>query len=166
MNVLTSDLQQITYGHDGTGLGSDFTSTPADKERVAPAFQTEISANKQERMIPLIKDEENTYDNVLINPSKLRNAEMKAIVSKSPPVFLLNKVVEMVFSKTELQNSKGVRGLDAHKMEAVREYIYAKGVSLGWEQINPKTFTQTVQNKIGNLRFRSSASKVAVLKKQ
>lgn len=54
-----------------------------------------------------------------MNPSRLRQAESKALVAKSPAAYLLNKVLDLIFTEQELAASKGVRSLDAHKMEAV-----------------------------------------------
>lgn len=68
----------------------------------------------------MIKDGEDLYNDVVVNPSSLRAAEMKALTSKNPSVYLLNKVLEMVFTRTELQQTKGAKGLDGHKMDAVK----------------------------------------------
>lgn len=71
--------------------------------------------------MPLINDENNTYSDVLVNPSQLRTAEMKSLAAtNNGSIYLLNKIVEMVFTRDELRASKGVRGLDKHKLEAVQ----------------------------------------------
>ena len=62
-----------------------------------------------------------------MNPSQLRTAEMKALTTstaKNGGIYLLNKVVEMVFKKEELLTSKGVKGLDQHKLEAIQGISY------------------------------------------
>ena len=40
--------------------------------------------------------------------------------SKNPAAYLLNKIAEMVYTKEELLQSKGVKGLERHKMEALK----------------------------------------------
>ena len=78
-------------------------------------------------MLPFISDENNTFGDVLVNPSQLRIAEMKALTTstaKNGGIYLLNKVVEMVFKKEELLTSKGVKGLDQHKLEAIQGISY------------------------------------------
>lgn len=62
-----------------------------------------------------------------MNPSQLRTAEMKALTTstaKNGGIYLLNKVVEMVFKKEELLTSKGVKELDQHKLEAIQGIPY------------------------------------------
>jgi hypothetical protein len=73
--------------------------------------------------LPLINDDSNTYGDVVVNPSQLRSAEMRALTAsttKSGGIYLLNKVIEMVFNKEELRVSRGVKGLDQHKLEAIK----------------------------------------------
>lgn len=41
------------------------------------------------------------------------------IVIKNGSIYLLNKIVEMVFIRDELRVSKGVRGFDKYKLEVV-----------------------------------------------
>ena len=77
-------------------------------------------------MIPIITDpnDQTRYQDVLINPPELREAESKAACSKKPASYLLNKVLGMVFSKDELRSSKGSSGLHPTKLEAIKgKYI-------------------------------------------
>lgn len=71
------------------------------------------------RKLPLIKDADDIYKDVLVNPATLRTAEMKDLTAKNPAIYLLNKVLDLVFSE-ELRNTKGARGLDKHKMDALK----------------------------------------------
>jgi hypothetical protein len=73
-----------------------------------------------QKKLPLIKDEDGTYDDVLVNPSLLRATEQKATQARNKGVYLLNKVLDLVFTKQELKCTKGVKGLNNHKMDAVR----------------------------------------------
>lgn len=66
------------------------------------------------RKLPLIKDADDIYKDVLVNPATLRTAEMKALTAKNPAIYLLNKVLDL------LRNTKGARGLDKHKMDALK----------------------------------------------
>lgn len=45
---------------------------------------------------------------------------MKALTAKNPALYLLNKVLDLVFSEEELRDTKGARGLDKHKMDALK----------------------------------------------
>uniref|UniRef100_K1PYY4 Uncharacterized protein n=1 Tax=Magallana gigas TaxID=29159 RepID=K1PYY4_MAGGI len=67
-----------------------------------------------ERKLPLIKDADDIYKDVLVNPATLRTAEMKALTAKNPAIYLLNKVLDL------LRNTKGARGLDKHKMDTLK----------------------------------------------
>lgn len=71
------------------------------------------------RKLPLIKDADDIYKDVLVNPATLRTAEMKALTAKNPAIYLLNKVLDLVFSE-EHWNTKGARRLDKHKMDALK----------------------------------------------
>ncbi|XP_061196002.1 uncharacterized protein LOC133204280 [Saccostrea echinata] len=120
------------------------------------------------RLLPLINDENNTFGDVLINPSNLRTAEMKALTTsttKNGGIYLLNKVVEMVFKKEELCKSKGLKGLDQHKLEAIQEYMHSKCKKLQLDPVPPKIFNKTIQNKIGNLRHETKGKTSLVGKK-
>lgn len=64
-------------------------------------------------------DTDSLFKDVLVNPSKLRNAESAALMAKNPPAFLLNKILDLVFHPDELKFSKGVKGLNTHKIEAI-----------------------------------------------
>lgn len=64
-------------------------------------------------------DTDALFKDILVNPSKLRNAESAALMAKNPPAFLLNKILDLVFHPDELKFSNGVRGLNTHKMEAI-----------------------------------------------
>ena len=63
-------------------------------------------------------DKDGIFKDVLVNPSKLRNAESGALMARNPSAFLLNKVWDLVFHVDEMKHSKGVKGLNTHKMEA------------------------------------------------
>ncbi|XP_022319965.2 uncharacterized protein LOC111122452 [Crassostrea virginica] len=76
------------------------------------------SADENERKVPLIMDKDGIFKDVLVNPSKLRNAESGALMARNPTAFLLNKVWDLVFHVDEMKHSKGVKGLNTHKMEA------------------------------------------------
>uniref|UniRef100_K1RBU6 Uncharacterized protein n=1 Tax=Magallana gigas TaxID=29159 RepID=K1RBU6_MAGGI len=97
--------------------------------------------------------------NVLVNPATLRTAEMKALTAKNPAIYLLSKVLDLVFSEEELRNTKGARGLDKHKMDALKEYMFSKCQSLQIEHLRPIIFNTTIQNKIGNIRQKKSCVK-------
>uniref|UniRef100_A0A8W8JX67 Uncharacterized protein n=1 Tax=Magallana gigas TaxID=29159 RepID=A0A8W8JX67_MAGGI len=43
-------------------------------------------------------------------------------MAKNPPAFLLNKILDLVFHPDELKFSKGVKGLNTHKIEAINGY--------------------------------------------
>lgn len=57
---------------------------------------------------------------MLVNPARLRTAEMTALTSKKPAHYLLNKVLDMVFTKDELVEAKGVKSLNQHKLDAIK----------------------------------------------
>eukprot|EP00105_Crassostrea_gigas_P027575 XP_011448954.1 PREDICTED: uncharacterized protein LOC105343333 [Crassostrea gigas] len=118
--------------------------------------------NHKLRNLPLIKDADNIYIDVLVNPATLRTAEMKALTAKNPAIYLLSKVLDLVFSEEELRNTKGARGLDKHKMDALKEYMFSKCQSLQIEHLRPIIFNTTIQNKIGNIRQKKSCVKGSV----
>lgn len=64
-------------------------------------------------------DADALFKDILVNPSKLRNAESAAVMAKNPPAFPLNNILDIVFHPDELNFSKGVKGLNIHKMEAI-----------------------------------------------
>ena len=64
-------------------------------------------------------DKDGIYKYVLVNPSQLRKAESGALMARNPTAFLLNKVLDLVFHVDEMKHSKGVKGLNTHKMEAI-----------------------------------------------
>lgn len=107
------------------------------------------------RKLPLIADKNDTYNDVLVNPARLRTAEMTALTSKKPAHYLLNKVLDMVFTKDELVEVKGVKSLNQHKLDAIKEFMIARSKSLDIETLNSKHYSSIIQNKIGNLRFNS-----------
>ena len=39
---------------------------------------------------------------------------------------LLNKVVDLIFTKADLVSTKGVKSLDQHRILAIKEYIFAR----------------------------------------
>ncbi|XP_062589357.1 serine/threonine-protein kinase PRP4 homolog [Saccostrea cucullata] len=168
LNVLTNTLQNYTYGTnyapvlETPGPSSD----PSSSQDATPSVETPTI--KEPRLLPLIHDENNTFGDVLVNPSQLRTAEMKALTtstSKNGGIYLLNKVVEIVFKKEELRTSKGVKGLDQHKLEAIQEYMHTKCRTLQLEPVPPKLFNKTIQNKIGNIRHESKGKTRLVGKK-
>ena len=93
------------------------------------------------------------YDDVVVNSVKLQIAEMRALTSKNAAASLLNKVVDLIFTEEELVSTKGVKSLDQHKISAIKEYMYARSVSMGIGQLQYKNFMSVIQNKICNLRF-------------
>ena len=60
------------------------------------------------------------YDDVVVNPAKLRTAEMRALTSKNAAASLLNKVIDLMFTEEELVSTKGVKSLDQHKLSAIK----------------------------------------------
>lgn len=64
--------------------------------------------------------DEGFYNDVVINPTCLNLLEVKARSAKNPAAFLLNKILEFVFTDDELKMSKGVKGLDEHRINAIR----------------------------------------------
>lgn len=76
------------------------------------------------------------FSDVLINPSELRGIENKAGSVKNPGLYLLNKVVELVFSKEELINSKSTYSLSSKKLEAIQ----------GRERLKISFFLSCIQN--------------------
>lgn len=159
LNVLVTELQGVTYGHSS----SDSSSTLMNAQQQSLNFQQQPTGESDQRKIPLLRDDHGTYDDILVNPSRLRQAESKALVAKSPAAYLLNKVLDLIFTEQELAASKGVRSLDAHKMEAVNEYIHAWTTKMNVENMNAKSQTSLIQNKIGNLRFHRKKKAGAVL---
>ncbi|XP_048780402.2 uncharacterized protein LOC125683366 isoform X3 [Ostrea edulis] len=107
------------------------------------------------RKVPLVSVDEGFYNDVVINPTCLNLLEVKARSAKNPAAFLLNKILEFVFTDDELKMSKGVKGLDEHRINAIREYLNSKYVEFGVRPLHPMKFTGIVQNKIGNLRHQA-----------
>jgi hypothetical protein len=78
-----------------------------------------------------VKVEEGFYNDVMINRTSLNLLEARAKLAKSPAAFLLNKILDFVFTDEELRMSRGVKGLDEHRLNAIR----GKFSTYIWEQM-------------------------------
>lgn len=85
--------------------------------------QKKVVLNEAERKRPLIAGK-NTYDDVVVNPAKLMSAEMCALTFKNAASCLLNKVVDLIFTKAELVSTKGVMSLDQHRILAIKDQCH------------------------------------------
>lgn len=153
LNMLSDELHKITYGQPPSST-NDPRSSNTTTLSAAPILSGASSTDENERKVPLIMDAESLFKDILVNPSKLRNAESAALMAKNPPAFLLNKILDLVFHPDELKFSKGVKGLNTHKMEAINEYLFAWCLKMNMENVTAKMTTTIIQNKIGNLRFK------------
>jgi hypothetical protein len=70
--------------------------------------------------VPLIIDPESIFKDIMVNPMKLLGVEARAMTSPNPSVFLLNKLVDLLFTKEELVSSKGVKGLGNHRIAVLQ----------------------------------------------
>lgn len=68
----------------------------------------------------IIKDVDNIYIDVLVNLVILWIVEMKVLIVKNLVIYLLSKVLDLVFFEEEFRNMKGVRGLDKYKMDVFK----------------------------------------------
>ena len=55
-----------------------------------------------------------------MNPARVREAEVKCLSAKYPERYLLNKILDLVFTEEEFHAARGTKGLDSHKQEAVK----------------------------------------------
>ena len=69
--------------------------------------------------VPLLLDDER-FSDVLVNPTMIREAEVKCKSAKVPERYLLNKVLELVFTAEEFTAARGTKSLNQHKQEAVK----------------------------------------------
>uniref|UniRef100_K1P976 Uncharacterized protein n=1 Tax=Magallana gigas TaxID=29159 RepID=K1P976_MAGGI len=123
-HVLTSTLHQYIYGTTLDNV-AECSEMSMQRNSAQDGFMSQevqqLDAKPQaERKLPLIKDADDIYKDVLVNPATLRTAEMKALTAKNPAIYLLNKVLDLVFFEEELRITKGARGLDKHKMDALK----------------------------------------------
>ncbi|XP_069103954.1 uncharacterized protein [Argopecten irradians] len=144
--MMTSAIHEDVYGSAQTRHAHD---EPLHVENVPTCSFLEQSKT-QERQVPLVTDADGIYNDVLINPTKIRAAEMKALA-------------DLLFTKEELMAAHGVKGLDDHKLEALKEYMYVRCTALKLDQVQPKTLMTTIQNKIGNLRKKGKLNNRATL---
>lgn len=68
----------------------------------------------------IIKDVDNIYIDVLVNLIILWIVEMKVLIVKNLVIYLLSKVLDLVFFEEEFRNMKCVRGLDKYKMDVFK----------------------------------------------
>lgn len=66
------------------------------------------------------EDVDNIYIDVLVNLVILWIVEMKVLIVKNLVIYLLSKVLDLVFFEEEFRNMKGVRGLDKYKMDVFK----------------------------------------------
>lgn len=71
------------------------------------------------RKLFFIKDVDDIYKDVLVNLVILWIVEMKVLIVKNLVIYLLSKVLDLVFFE-EFRNMKGVRGLDKYKMDVFK----------------------------------------------
>lgn len=72
------------------------------------------------RKLFFIKDVDDIYKDVLVNLVILWIVEMKVLIVKNLVIYLLSKVLDLVFFEEEFRNMKGVRGLDKYKMDVFK----------------------------------------------
>uniref|UniRef100_A0A8W8MS20 Uncharacterized protein n=1 Tax=Magallana gigas TaxID=29159 RepID=A0A8W8MS20_MAGGI len=120
LNMLSDKLHKITYGQLPSST-NDPCSSNITSLSAAPILHVSAasSTDENERKVPLNMDADALFKDILVNPSKLRTAESAALMAKNPSAFLLNKILDTVFHPDELNFSKGVKGLNIHKMEAM-----------------------------------------------
>lgn len=130
----STQQHKITYGQPPSST-NDPCSSNTTTLSAAPILSAASSTDENERKVPLIMDTDALFKDILVNPSKLRNAESAALMAKNPPAFLLNKILDLVFHPDELKFSNGVRGLNTHKIEAINEYLFAWCLKMNMENV-------------------------------
>ncbi|XP_041369532.1 uncharacterized protein LOC121383526 isoform X2 [Gigantopelta aegis] len=100
----------------------------------------------------------------LVDDRNLLEAEMRARSSRDPAGTLLNLLIDLVFSPTELANSNGLglrfrhsedpnkKPLDPAKVDAIKDYVQTVLLREGWEQLSSKKLNKKFTNKVCHAR--------------
>ncbi|XP_053407620.1 uncharacterized protein LOC123547372 isoform X8 [Mercenaria mercenaria] len=145
-------IQRSTFASPSASTSSQQSSFASP---MASTCKTNLNVLPEyEKKVPLIVDREDDkrFQDILVNPVSLRKAEQSALISKTPGLYLVNKVASLLFTTEEFQNAKGVSGLNSLKQEALLEYLHAKEKSLCIPPVNHTDYRRTLQNKITNAR--------------
>ncbi|XP_033759549.1 uncharacterized protein LOC117341795 [Pecten maximus] len=158
LELLTLQLRQQGESNGREIFGNNQHSMNSPNTQVFdrnPRSSVKSAQKSEMRLVPLIidPDDKDHFAEILVNPSQLRGIENKAGSMKNPALYLLNKVLDLVFSFEEMAASKGVSSLPINKREAIQEYLHTRCSALNFQELSQKKYITAIQNKIGNHRL-------------